>query len=724
MILVLISAAYSIISVNSVRKIGAYAIDIDNKNVQDISTELFTELTLRITREYSHYFEDAETITKMLATEIGEELLNKEKIEGLNNKLNEIKLENYKEKNFYKSRAGSGASVLYWGKNEDGKVPKKVTEQINSLNILTPLLNALLRKHNKHNYFNCIWIHSKDSFQFMVPESKVYYKTITSREGFESYFKGFNLLEKHKNSFRGSKAHWIKPYKDITGDTVLSVFTPAYDTKGDLMAMVGLDINLKKFVSAMISCDLTIERNLKASNESAKEKQSLINGFLFLMDKDSDIIAFPGEYADFFSLPLGYSNLKYFTQEISTKMLDSKDPSIRKTVRRILKKKSGIEMVNIKGTQCLISYNRLESTGWILCFTVDEKSLMAPALKTRQEVSRVELVAIKRGMLFAFVLLIISILITIAFFRRALFSRVDTMKKKIRRMAKGEYHIKFREEGIAEIAELASTFNYLGSELETYTATLKKEIRARQQIEAEVRIAADIQKSMLPIVTNKFKGEDFQIAAKWSSAKEASGDYYDFFYIDENRVALIIADVSGKGIPAAFFMGTVKTLLKSVCLQENDDPAKALNKVNVLLSQDNSTLMFVTLIVCYYDIITGKLVFANAGHHDAICLGCDGLYRRFGRMKGIALGVTDTKYRSNKTFINKNDKVVLYTDGVIEAVSPDNEDYGEDRFKKFLLRNVDLNCEDLAKSIIREVRNFEKQKRYDDVTVLVLERKI
>ena len=290
-------------------------------------------------------------------------------------------------------------------------------------------------------------------------------------------------------------------------------------------------------------------------------------------------------------------------------------------------------------------------------------------------------------------------------------------------MGEGEFGIRFREEGLVEMSELGATFNYLGKELRAYMKNLKDEIKVRQQIETEVKIAAGLQLSFLPKVDKSFERSEFSMAAKLSSAKEASGDYFDFFYLDDNKITLIIADVVGKGIPAAFYMGMVKTLLKNICYQEKEDPAKALNRVNRILSQDNSTLMFVTLFICYYDIKTGKMRYANAGHHEAICISKTGVYRQFGTMKGIAIGVTDQrKYISRKTIINKGDTVVLYTDGVIEAVSPNEEDYGEVRFKQLLIENRRLSSENLANKIIESVREFEHDKRYDDVTVITLRR--
>jgi hypothetical protein len=702
--LLLLTISYSFIAVGGIRSIGNFAVRIDEKNLQNISSNLFLEVTRRTAREYAAYFNDAEEITRILGGQIAERTLSEKVVNDIEPDEELIKFYNYENRGFFVSGAKSPITAFYWGKPDRNTVPDKVVKEINSLNMLTPMLVGFMRY--SMDYFSTIWIHGRDDYMFMYPKSDTYYKNMSSSNAFRNYFNVFDLISDNKKKPGVIRPIWLKPYKDVTGITVSSVFTPIYDKDDNILAVVGLDLNLDKLLNSMIASRLLV--NNKTHENNLLSEKSLFHGFLFITNTNSSIMAFPKEYADLFSLPPNYSDLKNKAEFIQAKLRDSKSPKVREFAEKVTHTHSGVELVNLKGEKYFIAFSRLDGTSFILGFVVSEDQLLSSAKETRSEMNRTELRAIVHGLLISLCVLVVSIVIAILFFKKYLFTRIETFRRKVRKMGEGKFNIQFKEDGILEISELGSTFNYLGKELRAYTKNLKAEIIAREQIETEVKIAADLQLSLLPKVDKSFQREEFSMAAKLSPAKEASGDYYDFFYLNENKIALIIADVVGKGISAAFYMGMVKTLLKNICYQEYEDPAKALNRVNRILSQDNSTLMFVTLFLGYYDTVTGKMVYANAGHHDAICISKTGIYRKFGITKGIAIGVTDQKkYRSSKTIINSGDTFVLFTDGVIEAVNPNDEDFGEERFKELLLKNKHLSCNDFADKIIQDVRKFE-----------------
>ena len=720
--LFLVTLSYSIITLRSIRNIGNYAVRIEEKNLLDISSNLFLEITRRTALEYAAYFKDAEEITQIMARQIGKYNFTPEALNEPINNPDYLKLEKYKNTDFFVSDKNSKITAFYWGKHDQNGVPENVTKEINSLNKLTPIFSGFM-KYSK-DYFTSFWLHGRNDYMFMYPKSDLYYKNMKNRKMFKEYFSVFEIISDHDMKAAVIKPFWLKPYRDVTGTTISSVFTPVYDKEKNIIAVVGLDLDLDNLLNSMLASRLLIEdspeKEYLANNPMIKN--NLFEGFLFITDIEGNILAFPKEYTNLFELSNNFV-IKKKDQFYKRRLLDSENPEVKQLGKKIIKTKFGIELIKLKGSKYFVAYSRLEGTDFILGFVVSEKALMSSVEQTSVEMNRIEVSAIKHGLLISLIVLIVSIVVFLLFFRKYLFHPIETFRRKVRKMGEGRFNIRFKEEGILEITELGSTFNYLGKELLAYTDNLKKEITARQQIESEVKIAANLQLSMLPKIDKSFINEDFSLAAKLSPAKDASGDYYDFFYLEENRIVLIIADVAGKGISAAFYMGMVKTLLKNICFQEKDDPSKALNRVNRILSHDNSTLMFVTLFVGYYDIDTGKMLFANAGHHEAICVGENGVYRKFGMTKGIAIGITEQrKYRTNKTIINKGDTVVLYTDGVIEAVNPEEEDFGDERFKKLLVKNRMLSCDDLAENIIKNVRAFEHQKRYDDLTVLILKR--
>lgn len=258
-------------------------------------------------------------------------------------------------------------------------------------------------------------------------------------------------------------------------------------------------------------------------------------------------------------------------------------------------------------------------------------------------------------------------------------------------------------------------------ELRKSFSKIRKEIETRKKIESEIRIAGEIQQSILPNITAKYKRPEFALYAELEPAKDAAGDFYDFFYIDENTLALIIADVSGKGITAAFFMAFAKTILRNICPLEKN-PSDALDKTNKILATDNDKCMFVTAFLCYYNIKTGNIAFANSGHHNSIIIS-DNSQTLFGHLNNVPLGIMENvTYQSGNQKLSVGDSIIFYTDGVTEAISPSEEEYGEKRLYNLLQKHSSLEPSELTQKIIREVTGFEEGSRFDDITILIFRR--
>ncbi|HJO93922.1 MAG TPA: SpoIIE family protein phosphatase [Victivallales bacterium] len=258
-------------------------------------------------------------------------------------------------------------------------------------------------------------------------------------------------------------------------------------------------------------------------------------------------------------------------------------------------------------------------------------------------------------------------------------------------------------------------------ELRISFSKLRKEIETRKKVENEIKIAAEIQRSILPKITSKYQKPEFTLSAELEPAKDAAGDFYDFFYMADGRLALILADVSGKGITAAIFMTFAKTVLKNIC-QNEKDPSDALKKANNILATDNDQCMFVTVFLCYYNIETGEIIYANAGHHEAVILN-DKSISTFGTSNNMALGVMENEeYSSESKKLSTGDSIICYTDGVTEAISPEVKEYGEKKLYKLLKKNRSLKPSELSNAIIKDVKDFEERNRFDDITVLIFKR--
>ena len=282
-------------------------------------------------------------------------------------------------------------------------------------------------------------------------------------------------------------------------------------------------------------------------------------------------------------------------------------------------------------------------------------------------------------------LLIFASIIISNWLAKKISSPIISLRNAVTKIGKGDFNTTIEEQGTIETIHLAKTFNRLGQNLKKYIKNLEKEIRQRKQVESEIEVARKIQKSILPDVTKEFQREDFSIYANLIPAKHVAGDFYDFFYLDKDQTQLVVilGDVSGKGIPAAFFMGITRTILRHECLTGKfKNPADLLEEVNKIIFADNAEFMFVTMFVAFYDTTTSQLSYANAGHHPGIRLKQDSSLEEFGSMDDALIGLfSDVTYKNGQITLEKNETIVFYTDGISEATSKTNELYGEERIQ-------------------------------------------
>ena len=297
-----------------------------------------------------------------------------------------------------------------------------------------------------------------------------------------------------------------------------------------------------------------------------------------------------------------------------------------------------------------------------------------------------------------------------------------TKKLKICNPDNLDFSIDIPNYSCKEVKILAKTFTEQEKVLKTYIANFKKEVETRHLLEHELEIAKKIQNSVLPKISSEFLRPEFSIFAKLLSAKEVAGDFYDFFYLSKNKVAFLIADVSGKGIPAALFMQRAKIILRASCCMEVNSPGNALERTNHVLSKRNDACMFVTVFLIYYDIETGEISYSNAGHHPTVKLSGNKI-SDFGKLNDIALGTFEnSKFKTGKTRILQNETLILYTDGITEAISPEYEEFGTSRLYKIIKDNKYKTIDDLGNAVLSKVNQFEEKNQFDDITILIFKR--
>lgn len=273
-----------------------------------------------------------------------------------------------------------------------------------------------------------------------------------------------------------------------------------------------------------------------------------------------------------------------------------------------------------------------------------------------------------------------------------------------------------------EAGELAKAFGEMAVNIESYIKNITDITAENERISAELNVAKQIQADMLPRIFPAFpERTEFDIFASMDPAKEVGGDFYDFFLIDEDHLALVIADVSGKGVPAALFMVISKTLLKNQALMKKA-PKDILTEVNGQLCENNDAQMFVTVWLGIYEISTGKLTAANAGHEYPAIRRADGKFELYRDKHGFVLaGMENIKYRQYELQLNAGDTLFVYTDGVAEAADSSNELFGTDRMTEALNREPDAEPQKLICNVNEKIAEFVGEAdQFDDITMLAI----
>ena len=274
-----------------------------------------------------------------------------------------------------------------------------------------------------------------------------------------------------------------------------------------------------------------------------------------------------------------------------------------------------------------------------------------------------------------------------------------------------------------ELEDLAAAFAQMDGGLRKYVRRLSAATAERERMLTELSVAARIQNDMLPQIFPPFPDrKEFSVYAAMKPAREVGGDFYDFFLIDEDHLGLVIADVSGKGIPASLFMMRSKTLIQSLALP-GKDPGEVLTGVNEILCGNNDAEMFVTVWFAVLELSTGRGVAANAGHEHPAVRRADGPYELDVYRHSPALGViSGIRVRSHEFRLMPGDEIFVYTDGIPEAVNDRLEAYGTERMLRALNKKGSVSPEDRINDVQTSADSFAGgTAQFDDMTTLCLQ---
>ena len=295
---------------------------------------------------------------------------------------------------------------------------------------------------------------------------------------------------------------------------------------------------------------------------------------------------------------------------------------------------------------------------------------------------------------------------------------IVALTKKVRQINGDNLEFSWDMKADEETETLADSFGTMTQKIKEYIRDLTIVTAEKERIGAELDVARRIQADMLPV--NFPEREELELYASMTPAKEVGGDFYDFFEIDEDRIALVIADVSGKGVPAALFMVIAKTLIKNCAMTGTESPKEIFAAANQLLCEGNDEMLFVTAWIGILTLSTGEMVCANAGHEYPVLKKADGEFKLYKDHHDVPLAAVETaKFREYTLKLDPGDKLFVYTDGFPEAMNEANEQFSEERV-------IDaMNEEDLGspKELDERVRQRVKEfigeaSQFDDMTAL------
>ena len=258
----------------------------------------------------------------------------------------------------------------------------------------------------------------------------------------------------------------------------------------------------------------------------------------------------------------------------------------------------------------------------------------------------------------------------------------------------------------------------------THMAEWKEALLSRDKLVAlqnELDVASKIQQGILP--ASFPEGEGFEVYGNMEPARNVGGDFFDVILLENGRLGLAVADVSDKGVPAALFMMSSRTLLKGAAIGRGV-PGDVLSEVNDMLTEDNEAFMFVTVLYAVFDPYSGTLTYANGGHTNPLLVHSDGTSEELPLTGGIALGVMPKlEYKESSVTLAEGDTLVLYTDGVSEAMNYEGEEFGIDRLREIFVNSVPASARAANEAILQAVSDFAGDTpQSDDVTCLVLQR--
>lgn len=555
---------------------------------------------------------------------------------------------------------------------------------------LIPFLKSMLSVNN--SLYGSIIAFEPNYF----PEKGIYFAPYVFRQGdsicssvlgdrnYEYFYMDWYQIPKITN-----EPYWSEPYFDEGGGNVLmtTYSVPFYTL-----------IDGAKTFSGVVTIDISLEWLTKIISDV----KILESGYAFLLSRNGVVISHP--------------NSEYImNQTIFTIAKENNQPGMRETGRSMIRGESSFQAAEFRSAwrpgKLWINYAPLPSSKWSMGIIYPEEEMFASLHR----------------MNFILLVLIVIGLLSLSFVIFKIVSKLTSPLKDFadsaRVIASGNFNVRLPDiKTEDEMKELHNSFSFMQKELDQYMATLKETTSAKEKIESELRIANEIQMSMIPHIFPPFPElPQIDLFATLKSAKEVGGDLYDFFLIDGNKFCFVIGDVSGKGVPASLFMAVTRTLVRSIS-DKIHSPSAIVESLNRSISQNNDSNMFITLFLGILDLENGSLRYTNAGHNPPVLIKKGGEAHMFEKTKFIPAGLfEDFKYGESSVEINKGDKLFLYTDGVSEAENSAGELFGEQLIMQVINNHNTARPQELIAAMENEISaHVNGYTQSDDITMMTI----
>ena len=571
--------------------------------------------------------------------------------------------------------------------------------------VLANIQRILLQTVEQNKWLTAAYVASDNGFIIMadkIPEKKF-------SEGKDTPAL-YNAKERpwYKNAMENAEPTFTGVINDIHGGGLCIVCSMPYYKDGNFAGAVGIGAYLRDI------------------NKIVSDARIGESGFGFVLDNEGKIIFSPQKSGELRG-----------DLEVRRDLRKSENKNLAEVAKKMVEGQSDETVVAFDNEEYYIAYCPMSEIGWSYASVIKVDEVMEPASSNEDDLKNITKEKVK-DMRFKSLNIICATLEAVFLLLAIMFiagtevaerftKPILALNKRVKEIAAGDLDRKIEVTSSDEIGSLAVSINVMTISLKEYMENLTQMTADKERISTELNLAKNIQAHMLPSIFPAFPERDeFDIYAIMNVAKEVGGDFYAFYLLDDEHLAITIADVSGKGVPAAMFMVISRTIIKNYALasRNKENFGEVITAANKQLCQNNTEMMFVTVFFGVLNIKTKRFHYVNAGHSvPLVYRASEDSFKYLPLSNNCMMGVRSyVEFQEEFIDISSGDVIFLYTDGVTEAVDGDNEEYGTKRLlNKLNALPKDKSLQRMLNSVLKDIKEHTGElEQYDDITMLAL----